>query len=136
MCLGMIADLFGIYRARHDRAAATKLAAKFAQGQVLDRVTAPLLLPLILLWVAIVVCALLVALSIWGYAALHGSVLMLGVIPAAIGYLAFRIQAGLRMGMSRVQTIAETYTDKGLDSILPSKADDDLALPPGTEPES
>ena len=115
----MIGDLIGIYRARRDPKTAARLAAKFAQGQVVERVTAPLMLPLVLLWVAIALCAVLVALSLWGSASLHGSLGLFGIIPAAIGYVAFRIQAGLRAGLDRVQALADRYAERGLDHVLP-----------------
>ena len=124
----MIGDLIGIYRARRDPRTAAKLAARFAQGQLFDRLTAPLLVPLVLLWVVIVVGGILAALAIWGSIALHGAVGFLGVIPAAIAYAAFRIQAGLRGGLEAVKALAEGYADRGLDRIIPD-AEPPTALP-------
>ena len=114
----MIGDVIGIYRARRDPKLAARLAARFAQGQLLDRISAPLLVPLVLLWSVVILCALLVALSVWGFMSLHGAVAWLGLLPAGIGYLAFRVQAGLRAGLRIVQDLAESYTERGMDRVL------------------
>lgn len=114
----MIIDLIAIYRARKNRPLAARLAAKFAQGQALDRLTAPLFLVHLVLWLIIGIGSLLFLATLWLAVTWHGSALLPGLLPGGLAFLAFRIDFGLRKGMDRIKAAADSLTDRGMDKLL------------------
>jgi len=128
----MILDLVAIFRARRDPRLAARLAARFAQDQAIERVTAPLFIAHILLWGVIGLCALfIIGLAVAGLT-LHWTLAIPGLIPIVIGGVAIVLELGLRRGMARVRNMASQLTDRGMDRLIPTpKASDaPTSVPP------
>lgn len=120
----MIFDLFAIYRARKHPKLAAKLAARFAQNQTIERVTAPVFIAHLALWVVMALCACFTMGLIWLGVELHWTAALPGLIPLAVGILAFRINAGLQKGMERIRMMAESFTDRRIDRLLSTDVSD------------
>ena len=121
--------MIAIFRARRDPALATRLAARLARGQLLDRLSAPLLVPQLLLGAVAIVCALLVIAALIGAVTLHWSAAIPAIIPLAVGVLAVVVLRGLRAGLARVRDAAERLTETGMDRVLPVPPDADQPTP-------
>lgn len=128
----MILDLVAIFRARRDPRLAARLAARFAQDQAIERVTAPLFIAHIALWAVIGLCALFIIAFAVAALSLHWTLALPGLIPFAIGAIAIILERGLRRGMARVRNMASQLTDRGMDRLIPNPkiGDDPTSLPP------
>jgi hypothetical protein len=114
----MILDLVAIFRARRDPRLAARLAARFAQDQAIERVTAPLFIAHIVLWAIIGLCALFILGLAVAALSLHWTLALPALIPFAIGGVAIVLERGLRRGMARVRNIAGQLTDRGMDRLI------------------
>lgn len=117
----MLTDLIAIFKARRDPALAARLAAKLAQGQLLDRLSAPLFMVHLIAWAVVLTSLLLAGLFLAAAAQFHWSAGIPAVLPLAAGSLAVFVHVGLRRGLARVRAMAENLTDQGLDRILPAR---------------
>ena len=121
----ILGDLRDIYKARRDPALALRLGARLAREQALERLAAPLFVVHFGLWAVMVVCALLSALALFGAASLHWTVALPALLPAGIGYLAWRLNRGLGAGEDLVRRAAEDLSEAGMDrleALAPSPA--------------
>ncbi len=128
----MILDLVAIFRARRDPRLAARLAARFAQDQAIERVTAPLFIARIVLWAVIGLCALFIITLAVSALNLHWTLALPALIPLAIGGVAIVLERGLRRGIARVRNIADQLTDRGMDRLIPNPktGDDPTSSPP------
>jgi hypothetical protein len=121
----MILDLFQIYRARRDKSLASKLALRFAQGQLLERATAPLLIVHLCLWIlAIVMGAIAVALFITA-TQVHGAIMIIATIPLILCVVPVWVSLRLKAGLDYIRGLAESYSDSHVDRLFERNADDD-----------
>ena len=121
----MIGDLRDIHKARHDTALALRLGARLAREQALDRLSAPMFVVHLVLWAVMGLCAVLVAAAAFGTVALHWTVALPALLPAGIGYLAWRLNRGLGAGEDLVRRAAEDLSEAGMDrleALAPSPA--------------
>lgn len=126
----MILDLVQIFRARKDRALASKLAVKFAQGQMLDRAAAPLLPVHVILWALSIVSGSLCLLLLYAAWQWHWTFILLATIPAFISVIAVKVSLRLMAGLDRIRTYAEGYSDQTIDTFFSetSVQDDDTQV--------
>lgn len=107
----MIIDLIQIFRARHDKALASKLAVRFAQGQMFERATAPLLIAHFVLWAIVIIMGSLAIALILAAIKIHGSLYVIVTVPLCISLAAAWISLRLKSGSDRIKTIANSYSD-------------------------
>lgn len=130
----MILDLVAIFRARRDPRLAVKLAARFAQGQAIERITAPLFIAHILLWILISTCVLIIVGLFAAASALHWSVGIAAVIPMLVGGCALIVERGLRTGMDRVRNTADRLTDRGVNRLIRATPSKPTVIEPHEQP--
>jgi hypothetical protein len=118
----MIGDLYAIYEARRDPALAARLAARLARNQALDRAFAPLFIVHMLAWVAISLCALLLAAGLMGALFGHWAWMIPALIPGGLGFLIWKVRDGLVRGEKRIRSIAEQISEQGMDRVSPLSA--------------
>jgi hypothetical protein len=114
----MIFDLIQIYRARRDRALTSKLAARFAHGQLLDRATAPLLLVHLCLWAAVIIMSFIFALILAAAIKTHWTIGVIGTAPLAIGFACGWVSVRLKKSLDQIRAMAAQYSDTRIDNLL------------------
>lgn len=114
----MILDLIQIFRARSNKALTSKLAVRFAQGQLLDRATAPLLLVHIGLWTISLVTGVIALVLIVASETLHGAIGFVAIIPLAFSIIPAWVSLRLKAGLDRIRAIAAEYSDAQLDRLF------------------
>jgi len=114
----MILDLIQIYRARRDKALASKLALRFSQGQILDRATAPLLLVHLCLWGVTFIMFVIVMLITLTALKTHWAVGIIGLAPFMIGVSCGWVSVRLKNSLDQIRSIAANYTDSQIDKFL------------------
>lgn len=114
----MILDLYQIFRARKDPPLATKLAVRLAQGQLIERMTAPVLLIHILLWMIAGIGIFLSLVLLWAALTWHGVAWVLFPLPTAPAIGAIYISLGLKRGLDHIKTLANSYSDKGVERVM------------------
>lgn len=114
----MIIDLISIFRARREPKVAAKLAARFAHGQAIERVTAPLLIIHIAIWLGVILMIVLTIMILTLANATHGSVGLLCIIPVTIAVGGAALSIGLKRGLDRIKDIAGRIGDQGIDRAV------------------
>lgn len=128
----MILDLIAIFRARKHPRQATKLAARFAQGQAIDRLATPIILAQLVLWAIAVLMAIIVVLAVFGGATVHGSILFIALLPALIGCLAAYIAMGIGKGLEMIKERIAALSDRGVDRLASRRTGIDATAPNGS----
>lgn len=131
----MILDFIQIFRARRDKALASKLAVRFAHGQLLERATAPLLIVHIGLWAASIIAGVIALLLIVASETLHGAIGFAAIIPLALCILPAWVSLRLKAGLDRIRAIAAGYSDAQLDRLFDRDNPHATALPSGDKGE-
>ncbi|GHA91550.1 hypothetical protein GCM10009069_13410 [Algimonas arctica] len=126
----MILELFQIFRARRDTTLASKLALRFAQGQLLERATAPLLIVHLCLWLVAIIMGAIATVLIMTAIKVHGAIIIVAVIPLTAGLISIWISLRLKMGLDRIRTIADGYSDSQIDRFFDRKGVDGHDLKP------
>lgn len=121
----MIFDLIQIIRARRDKSLVSKLAMRFAQGQLLDRATAPLLLVHLCLWATVFITGAIAMALIIAAIKIHGAIGIIAVIPLTLCIIAAWVSLRLKANLDHIRTIAETYSDSQIDRLLSKTAPHD-----------
>lgn len=114
----MLIDLIQIYRARRDPAKAAKLAGRFAQSQAIDRLTAPLLIVHLLLWLIAILMGALTAGLLFVSVKVHGAIAILSPLTLIVAIAAIMISLGLKSGLDRVKDYAGTLGDRSVDRAV------------------
>lgn len=114
----MILDLIQIIRARRDKPLASKLAMRFARGQLLDRATAPLLFVHLCLWGIVIIMGALAVVLIIAAIKFHGAIWVIAIIPLIVCVIAAWVSLRLKAGLDHIRTIAEGYSDSQLDRLF------------------
>lgn len=124
----MILDLVHIIRARHNKPLASKLALRFAQGQLFERATAPLLIVHLCLWTIVIIMAAIAAIIIASAIKVHGTIMIVALIPLAFCIISTLLSLRLKAGLDRIRTIAEGYSDSQIDRLFTQHMDDNPDL--------
>lgn len=114
----MILDLIQIFRARSDKALASKLAVRFAQGQLLERATAPLLIVHISLWSVSIIAGAITLILFAASETIHGAIGFAAIIPLILCILPAWMSLRLKAGLDRIRAIAAGYSDAQLDRLF------------------
>jgi hypothetical protein len=129
----MILDIIQIFRARRDKALASKLAVRLAHGQLLDRATAPLLLIHIGLWTVSIMAGVIAFVLFIASETLHSALGFVAMIPLLFCLVPAWISLRLKAGLDRVRDIAASYSDAQLERLFapdlsrePSPASDNM----------
>lgn len=117
----MILDLIHIFRARRDKSLASKLALRFAQGQLLDRAAAPLLIVHLCLWGVAIIVSVISVLVIAAAIKTHWSVGIVGIVPLTIGVSCVWISIRLKKSLDHIRDLAADYSDSHIDRFLNKK---------------
>lgn len=114
----MILDLIQIIRARRDKSLASKLAMRFAQGQLLERATAPLLIVHLCLWTVVIIVGALAVALIHAAIKIHGAISIIAVIPLTLCIIAAWVSFRLKAGLDNIRAIADNYSDSQIDRLF------------------
>lgn len=120
----MILDVVQIIRARRDKSLASKLALRFAHGQLLERATAPLLIVHLCLWTIAIIMAAIAATLIASAIKFHGAIMIVAFIPLAFCMLSAWLSLRLKVGLDHIRTIADGYSDSQIDRLFTQNVDD------------
>jgi hypothetical protein len=128
----MILDLFQIFRARRDKTLASKLALRFAQGQLLERATAPLLIVHLCLWAIVIIIGAIAAGLILSAVKVHGAIIIVAILPLTVCFISAWISLRLKAGLDNIRAIADGYSDSQIDRLFNRNGADGHGLKPTT----
>lgn len=114
----MILDIIQIIRARRDKSLASKLGLRFAQGQLLDRAAAPLLIVHLCLWVGVIIMGAIAAGLFAAAIEFHEAITIVALIPLAISLASAWVSIRLKTGLDRIRTLADGYSDSQIDRMF------------------
>lgn len=115
----MIIEIFQIFRARRNTALASQLAVRLAQGQLLDRATAPLFLVHVGLWTVSIISGALALVLFVASETIHSALGFVAMIPLLFCLVPAWISLRLKAGLDLVRDIAASYSDAQLERLFP-----------------